>query len=665
MWDIASSVAAGGVTGKPLPTWQAHAGAVSAMAFSPDGKQLATAGEDRSVILWDPATGTKLQTLAGQSGMVTAVTFSPNGAYLAATGGDRAVRVWDVASGRLLRTLPISTLGYAIALGPAAPKDGAGGTRVAAGANDGTVKVWDVATGEEIVVIRGHAGEVWGVAFSPDGRLLATAGNDGIAKVWEIAPGGNGTHVVREQLTLAGHSGAVNGILFSPDGLRLATAGQDGTAKLWDVGTGREVLSLAGQTDAVAAVSFASGCGETGCRPQLFTTSANGMVRAYLLRIEDLMDLAAARLTRPMTPAECRQYLHVAPEQCDQEDPATAPLTASAPAEPVAALLASARSARNGIPGSKICEVTDSSGVNDGFYNQAALRGMQEAAARLGLAYAVFESQQPADYETNVAKAVESGCHLIVAPVGSNFGEIIKAAAAAHPDRKFLTVEWAETEPHDNVWAQTYAVDQGGFLAGYLAAAVSTRGKVGTFGGVDFPLVTDFMDGFSLGVAHYNARHGARVQVLGWDVQKRNGLFTGSFTDTSLGRRTGTRLLDQGADILLPVAGAVGMGTAAAIKERGNAYLIGVDTDWALTAPEYADIVLTSIEKRVDVSVASAIEALVDGSFTGGAQVGTLENGGVSLAPFHDLDGVVTPEIRAELAEIKAGIIEGRIRTKP
>lgn len=664
VWDVASP-AAREVGGEPSLTWQAQDGAISSMAFSPDGKQLAVAGEDRSMILWDPATGMKLQTLAGPASLANAVTFSPDGAYLASISRDQAVRVWDTTSGRLLWTLSISALGYGIALSPARPPGGSGGILVAAGANDGTAKVWDVATGEEILVVRGHAGEIWGVAFSPDGRLLATAGNDGIAKVWDIANSGEGARVAREMLALAGHNGPVNGVTFSPDGLRLATAGQDGTAKLWDASTGREVLTLFGQTDAVATASFVSGCGETGCRPQLFTTSANGVVRAHLLRIEDLMDLAAVRLTRPLAPAECRQYMHLAPEQCGEEAPAASSPTANPIAGPAGALSAPARLARDGVPGLKVCEVTDSGGVNDGFYNQAAFRGMQDAAARFGLAQAVFESQQQADYEANIAKAIESGCDLIVAPMGSSFGEIIKAAAAAHPHRRFLTVEGAEDAPQDNVWVQAHAVDQAGFLAGYLAAAVTKTAKVGTFGGVDFPPVTDFMDGFSLGVAYYNEQHRARVEVLGWDVEKRVGLFTDNFTDTSLGRQIGVRLLDQGADILLPVAGFVGVGTAAAVKERGNAYLIGVDTDWTLTAPEYADIVLTSIEKRVDAGVAFAIEDLVDGSFTGGVHMGTLENGGVSLAPFHSLDVLVTPEIRAELAQIRAGIIAGRIKTKP
>ena len=159
--------------------------------------------------------------------------------------------------------------------------------------------------------------------------------------------------------------------------------------------------------------------------------------------------------------------------------------------------------------------------------------------------------------------------------------------------------------------------------------------------------------------------NGTQVEVLGWDVSKHQGLFTGNFDSTEDGRKMGEQLMDQGADIILPVAGDVGFGTAAAVKEHGGAYLIGVDTDWVVKAPEYADIILTSIEKRIDVSVLSAVQAIRTGTFSGGVHIGTLDNGGVDLAPYHNLEGLISPKVKADLEQIKADIIAGKIQTKP
>jgi len=153
--------------------------------------------------------------------------------------------------------------------------------------------------------------------------------------------------------------------------------------------------------------------------------------------------------------------------------------------------------------------------------------------------------------------------------------------------------------------------------------------------------------------------------VLGWDVARQDGLFTGNFDRTDDGRRIGEDLLNEGADIILPVAGRVGLGTAALVQELGNAYLIGVDSDWAETYPEYADIMLTSIEKRLDVSVVFTVQSIVDGTFTGGTHIGTLETGEVGLAPFYKFDSLISNEVKADLEQIKQDIIAGKIKTKP
>ncbi|HET7089593.1 MAG TPA: BMP family ABC transporter substrate-binding protein [Anaerolineae bacterium] len=311
----------------------------------------------------------------------------------------------------------------------------------------------------------------------------------------------------------------------------------------------------------------------------------------------------------------------------------------------------------------KVCQVTDVGGIDDKSFNQTAWKGAQDAAEALGWENVYLESQQQTDYEKNINEFLGSDCSLIVT-VGFLLGDATKAAAEANPDQKFQILDSAYDPVIPNVWGQVYATDQGAFLAGYVAAAVTKTGKVGTFGGINIPPVTDFMIGFENGVTYYNEQHGTNIEVLGWSTAANDGLFTGNFESTDDGRRMGETLMDEGADIIMPVAGPVGLGTAAAVQERGGAYLIGVDTDWTVSAPEYADIVLTSVEKRLDLSVVSAAQAVADGSFSGGTQLATLANGQIGISPFHSLDSMVPDNVKAELEEVQTGIISGEIETK-
>ncbi|GAB4571591.1 MAG: hypothetical protein Fur0017_20980 [Anaerolineales bacterium] len=213
-----------------------------------------------------------------------------------------------------------------------------------------------------------------------------------------------------------------------------------------------------------------------------------------------------------------------------------------------------------------------------------------------------------------------------------------------------------------NVWIQTYAVDQAAFLAGYVAASTTQTGKVGVFGSIDIPPVTDFMDGFALGVKYYSQQNGTSVEVIGWDVEKHEGIFTGGFCCSTEGRQAARQLLDAGADVILPVAGqSVGVGAGTEILEHGNAWVIGVDTDWTQTNPELNDIILTSIEKRFDISVMLASDTIADGAFIGNYHIGKLETGEVGLSPING----ITPELQATLEHITSEIILGKIRTTP
>jgi basic membrane protein A len=315
----------------------------------------------------------------------------------------------------------------------------------------------------------------------------------------------------------------------------------------------------------------------------------------------------------------------------------------------------------------KICQVTDTGGVDDKSFNETAWIGVQNAVAELGVEGKYLESQEVADYEKNLNAFIEEKCDLII-PVGFFLADATAAAAAANPDVKFSIVDVGFDPPIANVQTQVFNTDEAAFLAGYVAAGVTKTGKIGTFGGFPIPTVTIFMDGLARGVMAYNEKHGTSVEVLGWDPANPDaGLFSSSFDDQTKGKELGISLMDEGADIIMPVAGPVGLGTAAAVQERGNAYIIGVDSDWAVINTQYTPIILTSVMKLMDATVFEAIKSVQDGTYKGGDEpvVGTLENTGVGLAPFHDLDSMVSDELKAEVEALKAEIIAGNVVTGP
>lgn len=312
----------------------------------------------------------------------------------------------------------------------------------------------------------------------------------------------------------------------------------------------------------------------------------------------------------------------------------------------------------------KACEVTDTGGIADKSFNATAWKGVQDAMDQLGVEGKYLVSTQQTDYEKNINAFIEENCNIIIT-VGFLLGDATQAAAEANPDQNFSIVDFAYDPTIPNVLDLTFATDQAAFLAGYVAAGVSKSGKVGTFGGIQIPTVTVFMDGFALGVKYYNEKHNANVEALGWDPVAKTGLFTGDFNNQDKGKTTAQNLMQEGADIIMPVAGPVGLGAAAAVKEAGTGYIIGVDTDWTVSAPEYTDITLTSVEKKMDVAVFDAIKSVQDGTFAGGDYVGTLENKGVDISPFHNLDSMVPADLKTELDQIRADIIAGNVKTSP
>lgn len=311
------------------------------------------------------------------------------------------------------------------------------------------------------------------------------------------------------------------------------------------------------------------------------------------------------------------------------------------------------------------CQVTDLGGVDDKGFNQTAWKGVTDAQKSLGVEGKLLESKAETDYQPNINSFVKEKCDIIIT-VGFLMGDATKKAAEANPDMKFSIVDFAYDPVVPNILGEVFSTDEAAFLAGYLAAGVSKTGIVGTFGGINIPPVTIFMDGFYRGVQYYNKEKGKKVQVLGWNPGTKEGLFTNNFDSLSDGREFAKNLNDEGADIVMPVAGPVGQGSAALATELGpdKLKIIGVDVDQYDTDPEHKGVFLTSVLKRMDSTVIEAIKEAKDGTFKGGVTVGTLKNNGVGLAPFHDLSSAVPDELKKEIDSIRQGIIDGKISVK-
>ena len=308
------------------------------------------------------------------------------------------------------------------------------------------------------------------------------------------------------------------------------------------------------------------------------------------------------------------------------------------------------------------CMVTDIGGIDDRSFNASAWKGLQEAkAASDKLAEPKnVSSKAEADYVPNLTQFVQQGCKFILA-VGGLMGDATKQVAAANTSQQFAIVD-ASIPGATNVYPMQFDTAQAAFLAGYLAAGYSKSKKVGTYGGLKIPPVTIFMDGFADGVAYWNSQKNDNVQVLGWDKAAQNGSFAESFTDQGKGRALSDGFVAQGADVIMPVAGGTGLGTAAGAS-GGNYSVIWVDVDGCESAQQYCSSFLTTVVKNIPEAVKEAAVKGADSSaLLTGSYLGTLENNGVSIAPYHDFDSKVSPELKAEVDKLKADIIAGTVK---
>jgi len=313
-------------------------------------------------------------------------------------------------------------------------------------------------------------------------------------------------------------------------------------------------------------------------------------------------------------------------------------------------------------PDFKACMVSDSGGFDDKSFNQTSYKGLTDATTDLGLAErGSVESQSDSEYADNITALLRQNCNIITT-VGFKLGDATEAAAKANPNVDFSIVDYGYAKPPNNLRGLSFNTAQSSFLAGYLAAGSSQSGVVGTFGGLNIPTVTIFMDGYWEGVQYYNEQNGTDVQVIGWDETTQKGSFTDDFENKTKGQSTADTLISQGADVIFPVAGPAGLGALQAAQDsNGEVRAIWVDTDGCVSAPEYCDVLLGSVEKGMDVAVADSIADSVHGQFDNVPYVGTLENGGTDLVYGSDLEGDIDPELMDQIDELRQSIIDGSV----
>ena len=327
----------------------------------------------------------------------------------------------------------------------------------------------------------------------------------------------------------------------------------------------------------------------------------------------------------------------------------------------------SASPALTAVEGFKPCIVSDAGGFDDKSFNQLSFEGVKKAASEFAVEFGQVQSASESDFKPNLESLVSTDCTTIVS-VGFALSAATVESAKANAGLEYILVDDAADNDFDgkkdaeNIKPLLYDTSQAAFLAGYLSAGYSKAGKVGTFGGQPYPTVTIFMDGFKQGVDHYNKVKGTKVEVIGFEGGDK-GVFTGGFESNQDARNAADSIIDQGVDVILPVGGPIYKAALDSIAESGREIaLIGVDADVFLTDPNTADVILTSIQKKMDVSTYDTIVAAGRGEFDAEAYVGNLENAGVDLAPLHNFEGKVDGALLDEVEALKADIIAGKVK---
>jgi basic membrane lipoprotein Med (substrate-binding protein (PBP1-ABC) superfamily) len=305
-----------------------------------------------------------------------------------------------------------------------------------------------------------------------------------------------------------------------------------------------------------------------------------------------------------------------------------------------------------------VCLVTDLGRVNDGTFNQYAHEGAEQAADEFDLEYSFIETQNQADYARNIQTCLDEDFDAVVT-VGFLIGDATHAAAVANPDVYFIGIDQFFVEPLPNLVGILFREDQGGFLAGSLAAMMTESGIVGVVGGQTVPPVLKFRRAFDQGVAYINELDGTDVQTV--------GVYIDSFLAPDRGAAAAEQFIGEGADVIFGAGGPTGSGAITYAAQNG-VLVIGVDQDEYFSTfgggeTPGAENLISSAVKRVDLGVYNMLALLGNGENLPEGSIYVLEaaNDGITFAPPHDSD--VPEDVTARMEEILAGLADGSIET--
>ncbi len=388
------------------------------------------------------------------------------------------------------------------------------------------------------------------------------------------------------------------------------------------------------------------------------------LVLSVILTTTVLLAACSLGVTLTAAPAASVQPTTVPTATAVSVQPTTAPVTTPADST-TAAVQSNDASIKVGL-------VTNIGGVNDKAFNQLAWEGLQKASAEMGFSVKFIESKQPNDYEKNIDALATEGYNVIIT-IGSSMGDATALKAKQYPNIKFAIVdnEYVPTSGSQactntvqdcyadggltNITSLIFAGDQVGFLAGVLAGGMSKSGFVCSISSMRTPRGDRYVISFRAG-AVWQAGENIKGMNNYINIQTTDNNVPTS-TDSTEGKETAQKLIDKGCDVVFGVAAN---GALLAAKEN-NVMAIGFDVDQYNTYPEAKDALMSSAMKNVDVAVYNYLKAVEDGSDRAGTITGTLQNGGVGLAPFHDWDSKIPADLKAQIQKASDGVKDGSI----